>query len=92
MSGRLRRIRGLRITVWDVLSWLAAGMTEQQILEDYSELEPDDSVRSANLPPNGSAHRSVKLLLVENPLAKTRRIVKVAWINLPVPNGAGCLS
>jgi uncharacterized protein (DUF433 family) len=30
-------IRGLRITVWDVLSWLAAGMTEQQILADYPE-------------------------------------------------------
>lgn len=35
-------IRGLRITVWDVLNWLAAGMTEQQILEDYPELAPDD--------------------------------------------------
>jgi len=27
-------IRGLRITVWDVLNWLAAGMTERQILDD----------------------------------------------------------
>jgi len=35
-------IRGLRITVWDVLNWLAAGMTEQQILDDYPELAPDD--------------------------------------------------
>ena len=35
-------IRGLRITVWDVLSWLAAGMTEQEILDDYPELEADD--------------------------------------------------
>lgn len=35
-------IRGLRITVWDVLNWLAAGMTEGQILADYPELEPDD--------------------------------------------------
>ena len=35
-------IRGLRITVWDVLSWLAGGMSEQEILEDYPELEPDD--------------------------------------------------
>ena len=33
---------GLRITVWDVLAWLAGGMTEQQILDDYPELEPDD--------------------------------------------------
>ena len=35
-------IRGLRITVWDVLSWLAGGMSEQEILQDYPELEPDD--------------------------------------------------
>jgi uncharacterized protein (DUF433 family) len=35
-------IRGLRITVWDVLGWLAAGMTEEQILDDYPELEKDD--------------------------------------------------
>jgi len=35
-------IRGLRITVWDVLGWLAAGMTEAEILADYPELEPDD--------------------------------------------------
>lgn len=35
-------IRGLRITVWDILGWLAAGMTESEILEDYPELEPED--------------------------------------------------
>ncbi len=35
-------IRSLRITVWDVLSWLAAGMAERNILDDYPELEPDD--------------------------------------------------
>ena len=35
-------IRGLRITVWDVLGWLAAGMSENQILADYPELEPGD--------------------------------------------------
>ncbi len=35
-------IRGLRITVWDVLSWLAAGRNEDQIIGDYPELERDD--------------------------------------------------
>ena len=35
-------VRGLRITVWDVLSRLAAGMTEREILDDYPELEADD--------------------------------------------------
>jgi len=35
-------IRGLRITVWDVLEWLGAGSSETQILTDYPELEPAD--------------------------------------------------
>jgi uncharacterized protein (DUF433 family) len=35
-------IRGLRITVWDVLGWLAAGASEKDILADYPELEPQD--------------------------------------------------
>jgi uncharacterized protein (DUF433 family) len=35
-------IRGLRITVWDVLDWLAAGMSEEQILADYPELDAAD--------------------------------------------------
>lgn len=35
-------IRGLRITVYDVLSYLAAGMTPQQILDDFPSLTPDD--------------------------------------------------
>jgi uncharacterized protein (DUF433 family) len=34
-------VHGLRITVWDVLIWLAAGMTEQKILDDHPELEPN---------------------------------------------------
>jgi uncharacterized protein (DUF433 family) len=35
-------LRGLRITVWDVLGWMAAGMTMEQILADYPELELAD--------------------------------------------------
>ncbi len=35
-------VRGLRITVYDVLGWLAAGMTEQEILADYPELITED--------------------------------------------------
>lgn len=35
-------IRGLRITVWDVLAWLAAGRSEEQIIADYPELEKED--------------------------------------------------
>lgn len=39
-------IRNLRITVADVLSYLASGMTELEILADFPELEPED-IRAA---------------------------------------------
>jgi uncharacterized protein (DUF433 family) len=32
-------IKGTRITVGDILQWLSNGMTEQEILEDYPELQ-----------------------------------------------------
>ena len=35
-------IRGLRITVYDILDLLAAGMTESEILVDYPDLALDD--------------------------------------------------
>lgn len=35
-------IRSMRITVYDVLGWLASGMTEQEIISDYPELELED--------------------------------------------------
>lgn len=30
-----------RITVFDILSWLASGMTAEEIVEDYPELKED---------------------------------------------------
>ncbi|MFA7607908.1 MAG: DUF433 domain-containing protein [Rhodocyclaceae bacterium] len=50
-------IRGMRITVYDVLGWLAAGMSEAEILADYPELDREDisgclafmSLRTAHL-------------------------------------------
>ncbi len=35
-------IRGMRITVYDVLSYLAAGMTPEEIMEDFRYLTKDD--------------------------------------------------
>ncbi|GAA5483662.1 DUF433 domain-containing protein [Haloferula sargassicola] len=35
-------IRGLRITVYDVLGWLASGMSNAEILEDFPDLAPED--------------------------------------------------
>ena len=56
-------IRGLRITVWDVLGWLAAGVDEKTILADYPELEAADfraifeyaSVQRTDSLPSGSS-------------------------------------
>lgn len=35
-------IRGMRITVADVLGWLAAGMSHPEIIADYPELTEED--------------------------------------------------
>lgn len=35
-------IRGLRLTVYDVLEYLAAGMTEPEILADFPDLTTQD--------------------------------------------------
>ncbi|MEM6782645.1 MAG: DUF433 domain-containing protein [Bacteroidota bacterium] len=35
-------LRGMRITVYDVLSYLAAGMTPEDVLDDFPYLERED--------------------------------------------------
>jgi uncharacterized protein (DUF433 family) len=35
-------IRGMRITVYDVLGWLAAGMSSDEIIDDFPELTKED--------------------------------------------------
>lgn len=35
-------IRGMRITVYDVLEYLASGMSEDEILADFPDLQRDD--------------------------------------------------
>jgi uncharacterized protein (DUF433 family) len=35
-------IKGTRITVYDVLEYLAGGMTEDEILADFPDLQRDD--------------------------------------------------
>jgi len=35
-------IRGMRISVNDILGWLASGMTIPEILKDFDELTEDD--------------------------------------------------
>lgn len=35
-------IRGMRITVSDILGWLASGMTIEEIVSDFDELTKED--------------------------------------------------
>ncbi|MFZ4798106.1 MAG: DUF433 domain-containing protein [Bacteroidia bacterium] len=35
-------IRGMRITVFDILNWLASGMSILDIVQDYTELNEED--------------------------------------------------
>ena len=51
-------IRGLRITVSDVLEYLASGMTEPEILADFPDLERED-IRAAHLFAAGRERRQV---------------------------------
>lgn len=39
-------IRGLRITVYDIFGWLASGMSEADIVDDFPELTRQD-IRAA---------------------------------------------
>ncbi|MBX3273658.1 MAG: DUF433 domain-containing protein [Sandaracinaceae bacterium] len=39
-------IRGLRITVYDILEYLASGMSEEDIVQDFPDLEAAD-IRAA---------------------------------------------
>lgn len=35
-------VRGMRITVYDVLEYLASGMTQEEVLEDFPYLTEED--------------------------------------------------
>jgi uncharacterized protein (DUF433 family) len=39
-------IRNMRITVYDILSWLASGMSVQEIISDFPELTEQDITAS----------------------------------------------
>ena len=32
----------MRISIYDILDWVASGMTQEDILRDYAELEKED--------------------------------------------------
>ena len=45
-------IRGMRITVQDVVEYLAGGMTEEEILSDFPELTHEDIKACIEFPGN----------------------------------------
>ena len=53
-------IRGMRITVEDILHWLATGMTNEEILLDFPELTKEDIFAALEF----SANRHHRTLLV----------------------------
>jgi uncharacterized protein (DUF433 family) len=42
MRGGKPCIRGMRITVYDILGYLASGMSHEEILDDFPDLEEED--------------------------------------------------
>jgi uncharacterized protein (DUF433 family) len=42
-------IRGMRITVYDVLEYMASGMTQEEILQDFPYLTKEDHSRVSQL-------------------------------------------
>ena len=55
-------IRGLRITVYDVLGYLAAGMTHEEILSDFPYLTEEDIRACLSFAAEGD--RRLEILLV----------------------------
>ena len=54
-------IRGMRITVYDVLEYLASGMTRQEVLEDFPYLTEEDILACLAY----AADREKRLMVVE---------------------------
>lgn len=54
-------IRGLRITVADILGYLAAGMTIEEVIEDFPRLTREDIL--ASLSYASDTQRGVQVLL-----------------------------
>jgi uncharacterized protein (DUF433 family) len=49
-------IRGMRMTVYDVLSYLAAGMTHEEIVEDFPYLTEQDILACRSYAADREAH------------------------------------
>ena len=54
-------IRGMRITVYDVFEYLASGMSQQEVLDDFPDLTEED-IRACLA---YAADREKRLLIIE---------------------------
>jgi uncharacterized protein (DUF433 family) len=45
-------INGTRITVWDILGWLACEMSYEQIIEDFPDLTKEDILAALSFAAN----------------------------------------
>ncbi len=54
-------IRGMRITVYDVLEYLASGMTQEEVLTDFPYLTKEDILACFSY----AADREKRLMVVE---------------------------
>lgn len=55
-------IRGMRITVYDVLEYLACGMTQEEVLQDFPYLTKEDILACFSY----AADREKRLMMVES--------------------------
>ena len=61
-------IRGMRMTVTDVLEYLASGMTQEEILEDFPDLTKEDILACLAF----AADRERRLMVIETTIADQR--------------------
>ena len=54
-------IRGMRITVYDVLEYLASGMSQEEVLKDFPDLTKEDILACLSY----AADREKPLMVVE---------------------------
>jgi uncharacterized protein (DUF433 family) len=52
-------IKGTRIAVWDILGWLAGGMTYSEILENFPQLTQEDILASLAFAANREVHTKI---------------------------------
>lgn len=53
-------IRNMRITVYDILNWMASGMTREEIISDFPELTNTDITAALKF----AADREAKAIIV----------------------------